>query len=305
MLYTRKGLLAVKIESTPGTKETLAGTDAAFNAMNTEITPSIPVSERPLQASFRTLPGVPGPKSGTCSFSIELIGDGDSTYPVWAPTLLAACGIVEGSPDAGSPYEEAPGTNVKTVTIGHYTDGVLTELRGCSGNVQFVFTPGMAVMCNFTFTGAWVGESAVAVPSFTPPTRFPIRADAGTCTINSVTQRYSTLTLDLGNIVTLRPDITADGGFRYATISGRNPTITLDAEQTLLATEDPIADWEAGTTRAFSLIVSDADDTVTFAAPAAQMTNSTPGDREGLRLRNKTLNLRRSGTDPELTITFS
>lgn len=304
MLYTRKSLLAVKVEATPGVAETLAGTDAAYNAMNPEITADIAVSSRPLQASFKQLKGVPGPMSGQCTFSIELIGDGAGTYPVWATTLLAACGVIESPTDTGTPSAEAPGANVKTLTMGVYTDGVLTQLRGCSGNVQFVFRPGEAVMLNFTFTGAWVGQSAVAVPSFTPPTLFPIRS-TGACTINSVAQKFQTCTIDLGNTVTLRPDIAGTNGFAYATVTDRVPTITLDAEAALIATEDPFGDWEDGTTRAFSLQCDDGTDIVTFAAAAAQYTAISPGDREGLRLNNKTMRCTTTGSSAELTIAFS
>lgn len=304
MIYTRKTLLAAKVEATPGTAETLAGTDAAYNAINPQITANIPVSERFMQGSFRHLRGVPGPQSGTCTFSIELIGDGAGTFPAWATTLLAACGVIESPTDTGSPSDEAPGTNVKTLTLGVYTDGVLTQLRGCSGTFQMVFTPGQAVMVNFTFTGAWVGQSAVAIPSYTPPTLFPIRS-AGACTIGGVAQRFGTCTFDIGNQVTLRPDIASSGGFLYATISGRAPTIAIDSEAALIATENPFGDWKDATTRAFSINADDGTDIVTLAAPAAQYTGIAPGDREGVRLNSKTLRCTSTGTTPEFTLAFS
>jgi len=86
-LLSRLSVLAAKVEATPGSAETLAAADAAFNIMDAEMNANIDVSTRPIQGSFRKLPGVPGMRTATCTFSLELIGDGSGGVPTWATTF--------------------------------------------------------------------------------------------------------------------------------------------------------------------------------------------------------------------------
>lgn len=303
-LFTRKAVLAAKVEATPGTLESLTGADAAFNVMNPEIAPTIDVSTRPIQGSFRKLPGVPGQRLGTCTFSIEAIGTGAGGVPAWATTFLAACGVVN-SAGTLTPREEAPGANVKTLTMAVYEDGRVKRLRGAVGTFTIDVTPGTAVMFNFTFTGVYdsIADTAILAPTY--PTLAPLRAASGATTINSIAQVYGTCTFDIGNTVVVRPSITNLQGASFGIITDRTPTITIDPEAKLLATENVWADWEGAVTRAFSLQFEDTTDRVVLAAPAVQRMTVANGDREGLRLDTQTLQCCRSGTNAEFSIAFS
>lgn len=303
-LLSRLSVLAAKVEATPGTAETLAGADAAFNIMNAEMNANIDVSTRPIQGSFRKLPGVPGMRTATCTFSIELIGTGAGGVPSWATTFLSACGIVN-TTGTLTPRNENPGTNVKTLTIGLYEAGRRKLMRGAVGNVVFEIVPGQAVMMNFTFTGVWAGVSDTAILAPTYPTLAPIRAANGAATINSVVQTFASCSFDVGNVVAIRPSVANAEGATFGIITDRTPTFTIDPEATVATGNDIWADWIAGTTRALSLQIQDASDRATFAAPAVQRQTISNGDREGLRLDQQTLLCCRDGANAEFSLTFA
>jgi hypothetical protein len=303
-LLSRLSVLAAKVEATPGTAESLTNAEAAYNIMNAEINANIDVSTRPIQGSFRKLPGVPGMRTATCTFSIELIGDGSGGVPTWATVFLAGCGIVN-TTGTLTPRNEAPGTNVKTLTIGLYENGRRKLMRGAVGNVVFEYVPGQAVMMNFTFTGVWAGVTDTAILAPTYPTLAPIRAASGAATINSVVQTFASCSFDVGNVVAIRPSVANVEGATYGIITDRTPTITIDPEATVATGNDIFADWIAGTTRAFSLGIEDASDEVTLAAPAVQRQTISNGDREGLRLDQQTLLCCRDGSNAEFSLTFA
>lgn len=302
-LLSRLSVLAAKVETTPGTLESLAGADAAFNVMNAEFNANIDVSTRPIQGSFRKLPGVPGQRLATCTFSIELIGTGAGGVPTWATTFLAGCGLVN-TTGTITPRNEAPGANVKTLSIALYEAGRVKRMRGAVGNVVFEFTPGQAVMANFTFTGVFDSIADVAILAPTYPTLAPIRCSSGAATINSVAQVFSSCSLDVGNTLTVRPTIANAQGALHGIVTDRTPIITIDPEASLLAGNDIWGDWTGATTRAFSLAFESTTDEITFAAPAVQRMTIANGDREGLRLDTQTLQCCRDGVNAEFSITF-
>ena len=307
-IATRYSVFAAKIEATPGTAETLAAADGAWNIMEADMTPNIEVSVRPIQGTFRKLPGVAGARGATCTFSLELIGDGSGGVPDWATTFLAACGIVD-TTGTLTPRNENPGTNVKTLTLGLWeTKGASQRLKtmvGCMGNVTFEITPGETVRMNFTFTGVWSGVAATAVISPTYPTLLPLRAASGAFTINSIAQVFGSCTFDVGNVVVLRPSIATLSGFSHAIITDRTPTFTFDPEAQLIADEDVYGEWIASTTRALSCQFQNATDRVTIAAPAVQRMTIANGDRDGIRTDNQTLQCCRDGSNAEFSITFA
>jgi hypothetical protein len=303
-LLSRLSVLAAKIEATPGTAETLAAADAAFNVMNAEMNANIDVSTRPIQGSFRKLPGVPGMRTATCTFSLELIGDGSGGVPTWATTFLAACGLVN-TTGTLTPRNENPGTNVKTLTIGLYEAGRRKLMRGAVGNVVFEFVPGQPVMMNFTFTGVWVGVTDTAILTPTYPTLAPIRAASGAATINSVVQTFASCSFDVGNVVAIRPSVANAEGATFGIITDRTPTFTIDPEATVATGNDIWADWIAGTTRALNIQMNDSADEIIFSAPAVQRQTISNGDREGLRIDQQTLLCCRDGANPEFAIEFA
>ena len=303
-LLSRLSVLAAKVEATPGSLESLTGSDAAFNVMNAEFNANIDVTTRPIQGSFRKLPGVPGQRLATCTFSLELIGTGTGGVPAWATTFLAGCGLVN-TAGTVTPRNEAPGANVKTLSIALYEAGRVKRMRGAVGNVVFEIVPGQAVMANFTFTGVFdsIADTAILAPTY--PTLLPIRAASGAATINSFAQVFSTCSFDVGNTITVRPTVVNAQGATHGIITDRTPVFSIDPEATVVTGNDIWTDWTSATTRALSIQIEDATDSITFAAPAVQRMTIANGDREGLRLDTQTLQCCRDGANAEFSITFA
>jgi hypothetical protein len=307
MLLKRKTVLAAEIETTAYTAETLVAADSNFNVFNVAVSPTIPFRQRPDSASFSQRQGTSGSRFGSVTFMVDLTGNGAAGTPTWASEFFPACGWTE-STGTFSPKSEAPGTNVKTLTIGIYEDGRRKILRGCAGTFRIILESGQDAMVEFTFTGAWgaVTDATILTPTY--PSQIPLRFANGTFSLNSVDLCVQRVEFNAGNNVIMREDPGASdaSGFKGALISDRTVTGTLDPESELVGTADWYGDWLANTERAVSAVLTDGTDTVTISVPKAQITTIAEGDRNSLRTDQITFqgNYNSAGND-EMTIDFS
>ena len=309
-LLKRVRLLAAKIETTPGTAETLANADASFNVMNPMIQAEIPVEKREAQGSFDRLTAVAGPRSGKCTFSVDAYWDG-AALPAWATTFLPACGLVESS-QVFTPRSEAPGSNVKTLTMATYQNGELKKLKGAAGTVKIVLTHGKFARFEFEFTGLWEPVTDASILTPTNPTDKALRFASGTATRNSVAQKIESATVDIGNQVILREDPSTASGYCNAMITDREPVITMNPEADLVANDDPYGHWIADTESAVSLVLDGpaggtSNGNITFAAPKSQVMSVAEAERNGLQTENLNLICNKDGAnaDQDISITFT
>ena len=288
-LFSRLRVFACKTETTVGTAIALGASDGVFNAFDTVIQPTGEWIKRKGQGVIRNMDGLVGLRSGTMTFKTELFGDGAAGVPTWASTLLPACGYVN-SAGTFSPTLEAPGSNVKTLTMGCYENGLFKSIRGAVGNAKFTFEIGKQPMIEWTFMGSWVAVSDVTIIAPTYPTRIPMRAAGGSIAIGSWAPKFKTMTLDMGNVLAVRPDIvpTDASGIHSYIITDRDPVGTFDPESGLVADTDAdvYGDWLAGTEDTFTLYCDDANDKITFSSTKCQRTNVQEADREGLQIDN-------------------
>lgn len=308
-LLRRRRVLAAKIESTSGTAETLANADAAFNAFDVEIQLNAEQLERDGQSAFSPLPSVPGPRAGTLTFKTELFGDGAAGVPGWASTLFPACGYTV-STGTFSPTTEAPGSNVKTLTMAVYEDGLKKTIRGAAGTWRLVGEAGKIVMIEWTFTGVWQAPVDAALLTPTYPTIKPLRFVSTAFTLGgSAIPCVNSISIDTGNTVILRPCPTPTdaSGYETALITSRKPMLTIDPEAQLVADNDFYGDWLDSSEQAFSLELTDGTDTITIAAPKAQHRPPQESERSDLQVETLEFQLNRSAAagDDELTIDFS
>lgn len=303
VLLRKKRVFAAKTEAVPGTAETLAGADGVYNAYNVVIQPNIDVESREGQGAFNKLPGVPGAQSGTATFRTDVHYDG-TNVPVWASVLLPACGWVD-TAGVFSPRTEAPGANVKTVTIGCFADGKLFRIAGAMGTWQAVFPNGRMPYIDWTFTGKWVTLSNTAIIAPTYPTVSPLRYATATTTYGAVALCVESVTLDVGNTVIMR-ECTADAtGFGTALVTDRFPKITANPEAVAIGTRDPHAQLIAGTRDEFTLSIPAGGGNFIMLAPAAQVIDTQDGDRNGLMTDELEFACVRSTTnDTELSFEF-
>lgn len=307
-LLRRKSVLAAKIETTSGTAESLAAADAAFNVFDLTMTANIPMTPRPSQGSFSSLPAVPELYGGTCSFRTEIYGDGAGGVPGWASTFLPACGWTN-SAGTFSPKSETPGSNVKTLTIGAYIDGNRLLMRGCAGTFTLNFETGKIASINWTFTGVFSGNSAVALLAPTYPTALPLRVGNATFSIGAWSPCWQSMTIDAGNTVVLRECATNTdaSGYAAAIITDRLPTGSINPEMELDGTKDNYNIWTSMTEEALAFSLVNSTDKFAIAAPKLQRTNVAIGDRNGVVTDEITFQLNKSAAagNDELTFTFS
>jgi hypothetical protein len=302
----RKRVLAAKIETTSGTAESLTASDAAFNAYDVVFQNETEMEEREGQGGFGRIASVPGGYKGRATFKTDCPWDGTATEPSWADTFLPACGVVKAT-NTFTPRTEAPGANVKTLTLGCYYDGSLKMLSGCAGTGKLVCPTGKAAYWEWDFQGVWIEPSDASILSPTYPTALPMRYANSTTTFNSVALCLSNITFDIGNTVTMI-ECASGNGFARAMVTDRRPTVTGDPESKLMATQNRHALMLAMTE---GILTWDLDGPtngkMTVSAPKAQLIANSEADRAGLVTDNLEWQLNRNGStiDQEFTILFT
>ena len=285
-MLRRRRLLAAKIESTAYTVESLLAADATFQAYDVILQPTVEMVERPQLLSFVNNADSIGTQMGTCTFRLALNGDGAGGVPGWASTLLPACGFVDSSGTFNA-TTEAPGSNVKTLTMATYVDGVVKTIKGAVGAWTATLEAGRPVFLDFIFIGSLVADADAALLAPTLNTRAPLRFGAATTTIGSYSPRVHQVVVDSGNNAVMRPDASSSTGFVGGYITDRNSTITITREKTTVATEAAanttglFADWLAGTTRTVSAVMTDDADQVTISASCSP-NNMQEGEADGI-----------------------
>ena len=299
--------IAAKTEATIGTAETLAAADGQFNAYDIDIQGEIEVEEREGQGAFNRLAGVAGARGGSFSFKTDIEWDGSATVPVWASTLLPACGFTNSS-GVFTPKSEGPGSNVKTLTMGAYEDGRLKTLAGCAGNFRIVLPSGKKAYIEWSFQGVWqdITDTAIIAPTY--PSDTVLRFASATVQYDSVDLCVAEASIDAGNEIILRECPDTDAGYKSALIVDRYPTISADPEATLVADDDPYQDWVDGDQAAWSVALDGpSSSTLTISAPAAQIFNIQGSDRGKLLTDDIEWRCNKNGANQnqELSLTFA
>lgn len=308
-LLRRRSVFAAKTETTIGTAESLTGSEGVYNARDFSLVPNVRLTRREGQGGFNYLTSIPEGMTGTCTITHDLTYDG-TNIPTWASVLLPACGWVD-SAGVFSPKTEAPGSNVKTLTIGHYHDGKLRQLCGAMGTFVINCPTGQVASITFTFTGKYLtNETDVSLIAPTYPTAAPLRFASGSVLWNSVALCTSTVSIDAGNSVIMREFAESGNrtGYKSALVTNRAPVISADPEAVLVATQDRDAQWLTSQTTAALTVTLNGTGTSTLAISAAkaQLENKQPGNRNDMITDDLTwLCTANSSVDTELTITFT
>jgi hypothetical protein len=309
-LLSRKIVFAAKIETTPGTAETIGATEGVFNAYNIVLNPTPGFTERPGQGGVGRRSSIVEGHTGEMTFRTE-IGYNGSDIPTWASVLLPACGMVNTN-GTFNPVFEAPGANVKTLTLAAYLDGKRRTLRGASGTFQAVFETGKLAYIDWTFTGIWNGETdtALIAPNY-PDGETPLRVSGGSTTFNSVNACCRQITFNINNTVVgleCNDNTNNVSGFHYFLITDRNPTITGDPISRLVAGQDRNGMMFGSTEAAFVVSIAAPNaSAITLTAPKAQLLSNSMGDRDGMMIDQLQWQCNRNGDaqNQEFSLVFS
>ncbi len=299
------------MESTIGTAESLTATEGSFNAYDCVINQNIDFEKRPSQGSFDQLSAVPGARKGSMSFKTDMGWDGTTTMPSWASVLLPGCGYVESS-QVYTPRSEAPGSNVKTLTMGIFENGLYKLLAGAVGTFKIIAPSGKMAYVEWEFQGVWQPPTDSALIAPTYPTATPIRFASAVCTFASTNLKVEQVTFDANNTIVMRQDPSTDAGFVSALVTDRAPMITANPESELVATDDHYGDLIAGTEAAFALTLDGpapvaSTSTIAISAPKAQIVDAQESERDGLQSDDITwdCNKNAANKDQDVSITFT
>jgi hypothetical protein len=293
-LFSRRKVLACKLEAVPGVAETLANTDAAFNVMDAEMQPNIEFEERPIQGSLNYLRGNLGARGATLTFRTEVYGGAsNSATPGWG-LFLRGCGMAETS-GAFAFVNGTVGntsTSQRTLTFGLYEDGKRKRMRGAMGSAVLNFPTGRPAFIEWTFQGIWIPPDDQTLLGPTYPSQVPMRSaaiDNATGVTISIGNDawnacFENMTIDFGNEVVLRPCVNPQDASGYATalITNRRVVGEFNPEALLVGTRDYYAAWLAHNTFDLEYKLSDGVSGVNVKLDNAQIENLQEGDREGM-----------------------
>jgi hypothetical protein len=262
-LLTGRQQVFIKSEAVAGTPQALVAANhvlhtgvAEFDAGGVEMTP-----REAMTSSLSKRGAVPGVRSakirfkcyarGTTGAPATGVNAGDFEVP------LMACGVL-GADSGVGPNEiityKPSSTHISDETSGAYStvalyqDGKIYKIHGAVGNCKITLAVGAPMLMEFEFTGVYNApiDGALLVPTYSAIIE-PAFLDASVTVLGLATARIKTLTLDLGNEVSMRPNPNATTGLFTAQIVRRNPTGTIDPEEALAATKNYWAEFIAGT----------------------------------------------------------
>lgn len=300
--------IAAAIEDTEGTAETLEGADA-FLAANFKFTQKTDIHKRDnLTSSLSKFAAIPGARSATMEFDVELKGSGTAgTAPAFGK-LLKACGFGESVTTSTSVKYSPASTGISSITIAGYEDGMIHKMWGARGAVSLKCEDGAPCWLHFVFTGAdfSVTDGDMLSSGVSYESTKPLAFLSATLTVDSYAALLGTLDVDMGNKVVLRPDVNSSSGYKSAVITNREPSMTIDPEKVLVATYDFYGKLRSGNEGALTFaLYGVAGNIATITAPKVQYTEISEDSNDGLRKLGITCQLNRSSGDDEISIALA
>jgi hypothetical protein len=300
-LYPMRVLVG-KLETTPGTMETLTSADFDVRVRNPEITPTVEIDDEAskwARGDHGEDDVITGSQSAQITFAVRLTkGTTVTTAPNWFK-FASGCGMLPVL-YAGKGYGLQPRKQYdeKTMTIWVYDikrgatpTAVCYKFAGCMGNmVVAAGGVGKPWMVNFTFTGKLDSvDMAVAngdilqmiIGQATCAEKF-ISAGAN---IGSHAEKVSQFSLDVGNEISPVIDQSDKTGYSHYGITARKPRLTMNP--LMDSTHDVYADLANGVTgcaASYPIMIGDTgvNGRVSLHVPRGQIIGAGLANREGL-----------------------
>lgn len=286
-----KRTLIAKLETEAGTAETLTDSDFDVRCRNIEITPETPVDDEAAKyanGNHAEDESLAGAQSVQVSFSVRLAPSGEvATAPKYAK-FLEACGVDQvtyTTTGIGFVRRKAKDCAPLTIWVQEQrvgTNEALThKVKGAVGTFTLAADGiGGALMLNFTFTGAYQGESETE--SLLSPTGMDTAIGEKllntAVTVGSDNLRISNLSFDLANDVQPVIDQSDATGYAYYYIAATRPRLSVNPLKISPATKDIYSEYKNETTQTVSVAFQN----FTFKIPVAQIISPASATREGL-----------------------
>jgi hypothetical protein len=237
---TRRRNVAFDLETTNGTAVSLAASNGVTHVFGPSMAFETEEVERDSQgSSFSPIATAKGARSARFTFETEATGNGGAGQPDWGK-LLKGCGFTE----SGGIYTAVTGAT-QPLTMGLYTSGLLKTMAGAMGTFTLTLRRGQKARFAWDFMGVQAPptDTANIAPTYVSAAVAP-RVGATTFTIGGTTFRVPEVTIECGNVVVLREDISAldsasePTGYRCAMITARRTIVRISPEALPLATKD-------------------------------------------------------------------
>jgi len=311
MFLIKKQLLLAKEEGTYGVDPSPTVGANAILVMEPQFKENVEEIERdPSAKDIGFMASVDGIKTAELTFKVELRGSAAKGSAPEIGDLLEACGLAE-TVTAGSSVVYSPvSVNHNSVTIYNYAmdntgSAILKKLTGARGTFKITGEAGKLAYVEFTFTGKYNAPSDVAAPG--DPTYLavtPQKVASQTLSLNAETDLIvQSVAIDMANEVSVGASVSGANGVNDIQIISRKPTIELNPEQVLVTDYDFRID-QLTTPRAFSMDIGSGIGKVTITAPALNIVEITPGDKEGRTVEEIKAQLAKSSGNDEVAFKF-
>lgn len=307
MLVNREVILA-KIEVTYNTDPTPGAGDAILVEEPSWGHEGLRMVERPaVRANIGMLQSIYAGRLETISFACEAKGSGTAGTAPEVGVLLRSCGFDETIVAVTSVTYAPVSTGQESCTIYYYRDGKRKIITGCRGNVTMSLEAGGIGKYNFTMTGHVAAETDTAMITPTYDSTVPVPLIGVPFAIGGYSAVINALNFDMSNTVATPASIAAADGFGEVRVTKRDVNGSFDPEDTLVATNDWLGDFTAGTTAALDtgVIGSTAGNRYRVQMPVVYYRDVAPGDRDGVRTLDVTFGATESSGDDEVSIAYT
>lgn len=286
--FTRKTVIAVKTEVTPGTDIVPAAGDCVL-VRNPVITPlDMTYAERNLvRGFFGNFDAIATIKKVKVTFEIELAGSGTAgTAPAWG-TALQSCAALETIVAVTSAAYTPQSPGIKTCSIYYNVDGMLHKIVWCRGNATFKLKANDIPFIAFEFIGLDTGatDTAILTPSSFGTFKTPLAANklnTPTFSLFGVaTLALENFELNFGNVNQQVSRI----GSEQILHTDRKTVGTVMFEMTTVATKDWLAQVKTNALGALNLVHGTvAGGIITIAAPNIELQSPQFSDIQGIQM---------------------
>ncbi len=307
-MLSNRVVMAGKVEATEGVAEVLTAAEA-FLVANPVFTPKPENTDRTLvSSSLSQFASIPGSRSATLGFDVELKGSGvTGTPPEWGE-LMKACGCDEVIV-AGTSVTYAPASDqIPSITLAMYMDGIVKKAWGGRGDVSWKLEAGKPAALSFLFTLAdFSVADAALLTGMAYDATIPPAFLGATFTVDAYAAIVQSLQFKMGNTVTLRKDINASSGYQSARISTiRKGALSIDPEMVTVATYDFFGKMRSGAEGALTAVLgATPGNIVTITAPKVQYHDLAEANRGGIATLGINCQLNRNAGDDEWSIALT
>lgn len=286
-LFIRKTLLALAVEDTEGSAETLAGADC-FLIRNATLTPLAgnTVNREFVRETFGNYGSIQLDQHIELAFETEFSPSGTAGSAPQYEAALLACGM-EATTSAGVSVIYTPiSESMDSATMGVWMDGIVQIGAGARGNMSINLARGSLPTINFTMMGSYTApdDDTPPVPDFTGwQVPFgPNSLNTATVTLHGKSICMESISIDLANQTVFRD---LPGCDPVCLITDRKPSGTIVFQMTDVATYAWVEAARLHTTGAMQIVHgSGAGKIITIDAPAVSFGQPSFTDSDGVMM---------------------